>query len=113
MAIKLINITDDAHQQHIVITDDQEITLTLRFLPVVQAWFFDVSYGGRSASGFRLALNVLHMQSQNFPFDFIVEDTSGRDIDPFRLDDFATGRCNLYMLQSEDMAEIRGQDVPV
>ena len=113
MAVRINNITDEAHQRHIVILDDQEVELTLRFLPVVESWFIDVTYGGRSAAGFKLSLNTLHMLSQNYPFDFVVQDLSGRGVDPFRIDDFSENRCALFMLQTADMAEIRGADVPV
>jgi hypothetical protein len=113
MAVRIQNLTDDAHQRHIVILNEQEVEVSLRFLSVVEGWFLDVTYAGRSAYGFKLALNTLHMQSQNFPFDFIVEDLSGRGVDPFRIDDFSENRCALYMLQADDMAEIRGQDVQV
>lgn len=113
MAVKIENITNDAHQRHIVLLEDKEVTLVIRFLSIAQAWFIDVAYEGRTASGFKLALNTLHMQSQNFPFDFIVQDLTGRGVDPFRLDDFSDDRVAFYMLQRDDMAEIRGQDVPI
>lgn len=113
MAVRIQNLTDEAFQRHVILLDEQEVELSLRFLSVVEGWFIDVTYADRSAYGFKLALNTLHMLSQNFPFDFIVEDLSGRGIDPFRIDDFSEDRCALYMLQADDMAEIRGQYVPV
>ena len=113
MAIQLQNITNEAFQRHLVLLDEQEVTVKLRFLPIAEIWTIDVEYADRSATGFKLSLNVLHMQSQNYPFDFIVQDLSGRGVDPFRIDDFSEGRVALYMLQTEDMAEIRGQNVPV
>lgn len=113
MAIRIQNITDEAHQRHIVLQNDQEVVVVLRYLSPAERWSIDVEYGDRAAYGYCLALNVLHMTSQNFPFDFIVEDTTGRGVDPFRLDDFSEGRCALYMLEAADMEEIRGQSVPV
>lgn len=113
MAIKINNITDETHQRHLVIVDEQEVTVVLRFLPVVERWVVNVSYAGRELNGTMLALNTLHMQSANFPFDFIVSDLTGRGVDPFRRDDFSDDRCALFMLEAEDMAEIRGQNVPV
>lgn len=110
--IQIENLTSEAHQRHIALLDDQEVVLTIRFLPVAEIWIINVTYAGRSASGFKLSLDTLHMRSQNFPFDFLVKDLSGRGVDPFRIDDFSEGRVALYMLQSEDMAEIRGQNVP-
>lgn len=113
MAVRINNITSEAFQRHTIVLDDQEVELTLRFLPTVEGWFFDVTFGGRTVKGFKLALNTLHMVSQNFPFDFVSEDLSGRGIDPFRIGDFIENRCALYMLQTDDMTEIRGQDVPI
>lgn len=113
MAVKIENITAEAFQRHTIVLDEQEVELVMRFLSPVEGWFINVTYGGRSANGFKLALNTLHMISQNFPFDFVVEDQSGRGIDPFRIDDFSESRCAMYMLQTADMADLRGQDVPV
>lgn len=113
MAVQIENITSEAFQRHIVLLDDQEVEITLRFLSVVQGWFISVTYGNRSVNGFRVSLNTLHMLSQNFPFDFIAEDLTGRGVDPFKIDDFSENRCALYMLQTADMEAIRGQDVEV
>ena len=113
MGIRLQNITAEPHQRHVVLIDDAEVTVVLRFYPTVQIWCVDVESGGRTASGFKLSLGVLHMVSQNFPFDFVVEDTSGTGLDPFKLDDFSTGRCSLYMLDAADMEAIRDAPVPV
>ena len=113
MAIRVNNLTSEAHQRHIIIFDEQEVELVLRYLSPVESWFINVTFANRSAYGFKLALNTLHMLSQNFPFDFVVEDLSGRGVDPFRIDDFSENRCALYMLQTDDMISIRGQDVPV
>ena len=113
MPIRIQNITDQPHQRHTIIIDESEVELSLRFHPTIQMWVIDVEYAGRVASGFKLSLSVLHMESQNFPFDFVVDDTSGTGLDPFRLDDFATGRCRLYMLDAADMEDWRGAPVPV
>lgn len=113
MAVRIENISDEAHQRHIILVEDQELVLTIRFLPPVEAWFIDVEYAGRKVSGVRLACNVSHIRSQNFPFDFAAQDLSGRGLDPFRIDDFSENRVALYMLEADDMADIRGQDVPV
>jgi hypothetical protein len=113
MGIQVQNITDEPHQRHVILIDDAEVTVVLRFYPTVQIWCVDVDAAGRTASGFKLSLGVLHMVSQNFPFDFVVQDTSGTGLDPFKLDDFSTGRCALYMLDAADMEAVRDAPVPV
>lgn len=113
MPVQIENISDEPIQRHIVLFEESEIELTLRFLPVVQIWVFDVIYKDRSASGFKLSNDVLHMRSQNYPFDFTVVDLSGIGLDPYRIDDFSTGRCGLYMLNAADMETVRDGPVPL
>ena len=111
--IQVENITDEPHQTHTILFDESEIALTLRFYPTVQMWCFDATYKDSIVSGMKLSVGVLHMRSRNLPFDFAVIDTLGAILDPFRLDDFSTGRCELYMLDADDMALIRATPVPL
>lgn len=104
------NITAERNQRHTIIFEESEVTLTLRFLPTVQSWFFDVEYNGKAVYGVRLACGVLHIESSNFPFDFFVPPAA---IDAFRATDFSEGRLSLVMLQADDMEAIRGAPVPL
>lgn len=105
------NITSEAHQRHTIITDGGEIVLELRFFGVTESWFMDVTYNDESITGVKLSLAVQHINSKNWPFDFIINDESGRDVGPFQLTDFEDDRCRLYMLEAADLEEIRGYDV--
>lgn len=107
------NLSSDPDQRHTILFEESEIILRLRFLPVVAEWYYDAEYKDWSVKGIKLSLGVLHQQSQNQPFDFAIFDTSKSGLDPFRRDDFADGRIQLYLLEADDMTEIRGQDVPV
>lgn len=111
MALQIENISDDAIQQHIILFEENEINLTLRFYEIVQMWCFDATYKDKSVFGIKLSAGVLHMRSQNFPFDFLVETTEG--IDPYKIDDFSTARSSLYLVTREDMETIRGVDVEI
>ena len=94
--------------------EDQEIILSLRFYPTIEQWNFDVEFKEKKVLGVKLSLGTLHIVSANLPFDFIVLDGSGEGVDPFKVDDFVTdGRCKLYILDPEDMEEIRGIPVEI
>jgi len=108
---ELENIGSESFQRHTIIFQESEIILKLRFLPVVEQWFIDVNYKDFSANGIKLAVGVLHIRSSNQPFDFLVQDNSGNGLDPFRLDDFSTERCTLFIAEADDMAELRGTEV--
>jgi hypothetical protein len=113
VASKILNIDDDAHQRHTLQFGTAEIALSLRYHPTVEMWTMDVAYQGQRALGYKLSVGVLHMRSRNFPFDFVVGDNSNQGLDPIRRDDFVSGRCSLYLLDADDMENLRGAPVPV
>jgi hypothetical protein len=110
---KILNIGSEAFQRHTLIFQETEIILKLRFLPVVEQWFFDAEYKDFQVFGIKLALGVLHMRSRNQPFDFVLQDNSGSGLDSFKVDDFVEGRCSLFLLDPEDMKDIRGTAVQI
>ena len=105
------NITNESIQRHVLIYNDIETIIILRFSSQVGAWFIDVNTGDKFAYGVKLAVGVQHIESRNMPCDFTVTDNKTNSIDPFRSDDFSEGRCSLILLDNEDMVEIRGQRV--
>ena len=108
---KIENIGNEGFQKHTIPLPNGDLILTIRFLSSVQFWSIDVTYNEESIYGVKLSCNVLHMRSKNFPFDFIVEDTSAIGLDPYQVEDFSTGRTILYLVEADEMAEIRGQAV--
>ena len=108
---KIENIGLEGFQKHTIPLADGDLILRLRFLSSVQLWQMKASYNDKNITGVKLTGGVLHIRSANFPFDFIVEDASGAGLDPFRADDFLSGRTSLYMLESDEIATIRGQKV--
>ncbi len=113
MAVRIQNLTDEPHQRHVLLFEESEIVLTLRFYPTVELWAIDVGYKDRTVSGYKLSVGVLHMESQNFPFDFIVADVEDAGLDPFKIDDFSTDRCALFLLNAADMEVVRDGPVPL
>ena len=112
MAFQIINLTDEPIQRHILLVNDEEITLTPRFYQVSEFWTFDISWRGETFSGFMISLGVLHIRALNWPFDFFASVTDGSGMAPFRLGDFAEGRCELYFVTADEMQELRGIEVP-
>lgn len=109
---QITNVTDEPIQRHVLIFDRGEAVVTLRHLPTVEMWKMRVEYNGDYIDGVKLSLGTIHFRHKNWPFDIAVLATDNTGIDPYRADDFLTGRCNLYMLTPEEMIEIRGGDVP-
>ena len=105
------SITSDNDQEFTIPFQESEIVLRVRFLPAVQQWFMDVSYNGIETNGVKLAVEVLPLFGRNYPFDIWIVDNSGTGLDPFTIDDFSNGRCEMYLLEPSDMTDIRGFEV--
>ena len=105
------NIGNEGLQTITIPLPNGDLVMTIRYMSVVQIWTMDVTYNGRTLNGVKLSVGVLHMRSKNYPFDFICEDTSGAGLDPFQVEDFSTGRTILYLVEADEMDEIRGQPV--
>ena len=111
MAKLIQNIGSESIQKHTILFGDYEIILLLRFYSRNKMWLMDVNYRTTAFYGVKLSVGVLHMLSKNLPFDFIVSDLSGNGIDPFKSTDFSNGRCQLYLLEADDMQDIRNVEV--
>jgi len=105
------NIGNEGIQELTIPLPDGDLFVQVRFLSVVEIWQMSVNYNGISYNGIKMSCGTLHMRSANFPFDFIVTDESGSGIDPYKQDDFTIGRNILYLVEANEMEEIRGQEV--
>lgn len=111
--IELKNITSDPHQEHYIHYGDGDITLTLRFYPTVSIWCFDVTYKKKSVYGVKLSLGTLHLGSSNLPFDIVLNDTGKTGLDPYRVDDFESGRILIGLVEAHELSDIRGYEVEI
>ncbi|EOG2908840.1 hypothetical protein ACK85T_003621 [Salmonella enterica] len=108
----IANITDEPLQRHILLFSRGEATIIIRYLSVVEMWKMRVEYKGDYIDGVKLSLGTLHFRHKNWPFDIMAKATDGSGIDPYRADDFASGRIEMYLVTPEEMIDIRGGDVP-
>lgn len=72
-------------------------------------WVADFIYQDKSIYGITLSSRVLLLQGLNLPFDFVIDDKNA-NLDPYSLNSFDE-QFSLYLLEREDMINIRGYDV--
>ena len=95
MVLKIENITAEPFQRHEIITDNGNVIITLKFHDVIAIWTIDAERNGRTVQGVKLSVGVTHIQSSLLGVDFIVY--AQGDVDPYKLNDFESGRCSLLM----------------
>ncbi len=109
---KISNVTDEPVQRHVLLFERGEVVVILRHLPTVEMWKMRVEYQGDFIDGIKISLGTLHFRHKNWPFDIALLCTDNTGLDPYRVDDFASGRIELYMVTPQEMIQIRGGDVP-
>lgn len=109
---RVVNISDEPIQDHHILIDGVLVDIQLRFMPTIQCWFMSIKVGEYIMNGVKMSGSTLHIDYMNLPFDFLVIVTDESKLDPFRIDDFVTGRCELYVVTAEEMAQVRGGQVP-
>ncbi len=100
-------ITNDASQQLILTgIPGIQITMTMRFMPRIQQWMAGFSYGTFSAQGIPVLgnLNILRQWKNVIPFGISCVCKNG--LDPYTVDDFANNAADLFLLNSDDIAQI-------
>jgi hypothetical protein len=80
------------------LSDGSTAQLQFIYRPAIQRWSVDIAYGTFSAKGLILSThpNLLRIWRNVIPFGLQVVTVDGTD--PFRLDDFSTGRVVIYIL---------------
>ena len=104
---QIVNLTQDPNQNiTIVLGDGSTIAITFNYYANQQGWFYNLNYnnGQFVANGRRVVAspNMLSAFQNIIPFGLAVTTTDGYE--PIFIDDFATGRASLFVLEADDVA---------
>lgn len=108
MSIRVLNtLTDNAYQSVSFVTNKgEEVTLTFRYIPSQQTWFVDVASISLTIYGLALAtfVNLLDPYHNNISWGLYVWSKDG--FDPYRIDDFSSGRIRIAVFEDLENAII-------
>lgn len=79
------------------------VDLTFRFMPTQMSWYFDFEVDNVSYTGHKLVLgeNILRNYKNIIPFGLRV--VAEADIEPYAIDDLASGRVSIYILDKDEV----------
>ena len=103
-----IDIEADELQEFKIPFEDSLITIILSFRDGY--WFMNTSYKDKVVNGLKLSSAVLMLQGKNLPFEILIDD-KGLGTDPFSVDCFELGIFDFYILEREELEDIRGFEV--
>jgi hypothetical protein len=100
MIVKL-PVTNQVNQSFTIPSDDGSIKLFLRFHSVATMWTIDAERNTKKAQGMAVNVGGSHFASSLMNLDVRCVDTSGIGVDPYSLDCFDNGRCELLVVFDE------------
>lgn len=107
MANQLTNLTNFADQLiGFQLADGSSGTLELIFQGATERWCFIVKYAAFNSGLLGLCCypNILRQWEDTLPFGIAC--VTADQTDPFNVNDFATGRVSLYILEQADIATL-------
>jgi hypothetical protein len=104
---QITGLSANAKQKFKVQIDGGDIAIfNFYYLQSQIGWFFDITYGNFKSTGLRLvnSPNVLSPYFNMLRFGLMVEVPDGAE--PYFLDDFISGRVNLYITSEIEVKQI-------
>ena len=106
-----ISIGSEPKQKINVLFEDTQIVLNLTYRPTIASWTMNLEYKDEPLIlGKKLTMGISLLRQLNKPFDILLLEKQNTGIDPFKQDDFID-RVEFFILEREELKEIRGYDV--
>lgn len=108
--ITLTEITEDPKQEFTVqLEDNSSFTMELEFIEQQEQWILNISNipnSDKVINGLRVvtSINLLGQFQRIIPFGILISTKEGDD--PFRIDDFVSGRAAFNILNTDEVEEI-------
>lgn len=100
---QITEISTSANQRlRLVGENNEQIDLVLQYKPTQQSWYFTLTYQGRTIGSKRVceSPNLLNQFRNVVPFGLACRVPEGGE--PYFVEDFATGRVQLYLLNEAE-----------
>lgn len=105
---EITTITNEPIQRHTLVLENNEtVDFRLFFKPRMQAWYYDFQYLNNApvkGSKVTLSPNALRQYKKILPFGFAFY--ADDQVEPFKLDDFSSGRVTLGILNIDEVEQI-------
>lgn len=106
----ITSITNQPKQRMTLVLENNEtVDFHIYYLPRQQSWFYDFTYNNLTVNCSRVTLspNALRQYKKNIPFGIMFDAES--EVEPFDINDFANGRVNMYVLNSDEVKQVESE----
>jgi hypothetical protein len=108
-----LQVTNDPSQEFLIEIEDFTLKFELKFLSMIESWQMTLYRDEvKIISNRKMSLGNFNLFTDNQPYNIAITDNLNTGIDPFKLDDFSSGRVSLFLVERSENIEIKGYDVP-
>lgn len=104
---KIVNISNEPKQHIQLVTDNRDdVDFYLEYKPRVESWFFSFKWKNIEAKNLTVCLHPNILRQFKRIIDFGIGFKSDTKIEPFSIDVFTSGRCELVLLNQSEVESI-------
>lgn len=104
---QITSITSSANQQMQIVLENNEIVdFHIYFSARTQSWYYDFVYKDLICNGSKVVLNPNSIRQFRKILPFGFQFSSDSYVQPFKQDDFSTGRIVLNVLNADEVQQI-------
>lgn len=104
---QISNLTNDPRQEFQVFTEDgNTLYITLYYYITQKSWYYDFTYGDYTCLGSRVVLTPNSIRHLKNILPFGIAFLTDSKAEPYSLEDFASGRIKMYILNKDEVQEI-------
>lgn len=107
---QITTITNQPKQRMTLVLENNEtVDFHIYYLPRQQSWFYNFTYNNLTVNCSRVTLspNALRQYKRVIPFGLMFE--AEGFVEPFDINDFNSGRVNMYVLNSDEVKQIESE----
>ena len=104
---EITSLTSSPKQNHTLVLENNETAeLKLYYSVRQQSWYFDIEYKNIKATCLKVVItpNALRQFKRLIPFGIAF--ISLGDVEPYDLEDFSSGRVQMYLLNADEVKQI-------
>lgn len=103
----ITSLTDEPKQRHQLVLDtNNTVEFRLYFYPTQKSWYFDFFYNNLIVNGSKVVLSPNTLRNFKNIIPFGIGFVTDGFVEPYKLDDFSSGRVKMVLLNKEDVMEV-------
>ena len=107
---QITTLTAAPKQQHtLVLKNNETADFYLEYCGRMQSWYFNISYKDTVQNCIKVVLNPNALRHLRRIIPFGIAFVSESQVEPFQIDDFTSGRIQMYVLNEDDVATIEAE----